>query len=220
MKASLDTNVIIHLYRASQEEILFSCFKDGVYIYEQIRKVELAHHGQDILDKVDRDIQNDRLIVITNEELKKQGVYTLFQGHVNENIQLYSPQDRGEVFAISLAQTLGAYCLITDDIKQGGPYMSLLQFLDNDIMPFTYFDVLMINYLAGNMETNEMMDRFYKINSASMLNWNIKSHLRRFIKRFWSEPYQESERMWMRGFCKNKHINAKEKLIELSRKIQ
>ncbi len=53
MRASLDTNVLIHVYRAGLEDILFDFFTDDVFIYEQIRKIELEHHGQDILDRVD-----------------------------------------------------------------------------------------------------------------------------------------------------------------------
>ena len=37
MKASLDTNAIIHFYKAGLENIIFSMFVDGVIIYEQIR---------------------------------------------------------------------------------------------------------------------------------------------------------------------------------------
>lgn len=46
MRASLDTNVIIHLYRANMQRMLFEIFKDGVFIYEQIRNIELEHHGK------------------------------------------------------------------------------------------------------------------------------------------------------------------------------
>ena len=45
MRASLDTNVIIHLYHAGKQEILFQRFKDGLYIYAQIRNIELVNHG-------------------------------------------------------------------------------------------------------------------------------------------------------------------------------
>lgn len=48
MRASLDTNVIIHLYRAELQGILFDLFDEGVFIYEQIRSMELEHHGQDM----------------------------------------------------------------------------------------------------------------------------------------------------------------------------
>ncbi len=56
MKASLDTNAIIHFYRAGLQDILFEFFDEGVFIYEQIREVELNNHGQDVLDKIDMDI--------------------------------------------------------------------------------------------------------------------------------------------------------------------
>lgn len=46
MRASLDTNVIIHFYRAGLQEILFDFFEEGVFIYEQIRKIELVNHAQ------------------------------------------------------------------------------------------------------------------------------------------------------------------------------
>ena len=41
MRASLDTNVIIHFYKAGLENILFNFFDEGVFIYEQIRNIEL-----------------------------------------------------------------------------------------------------------------------------------------------------------------------------------
>ena len=56
MRASLDTNVIIHFYRAGLQNILFDFFDEGVFIYEQIRNIELENHGQEILDKVNSDI--------------------------------------------------------------------------------------------------------------------------------------------------------------------
>ena len=56
MRASLDTNVIIHLYQANMQSILFEIFKDGVFIYEQIRNVELEHHGKAVLEAVDADM--------------------------------------------------------------------------------------------------------------------------------------------------------------------
>ena len=58
MKASLDTNAIIHFYKAGLENIIFSMFVDGVIIYDQIRNVELENHGEEILERVDEDIAN------------------------------------------------------------------------------------------------------------------------------------------------------------------
>ena len=56
LRASLDTNAIIHFYKAGLQDILFVFFDEGVFIYEQIRKIELENHGQDVLFQVDIDI--------------------------------------------------------------------------------------------------------------------------------------------------------------------
>lgn len=60
MRASLDTNVIIHLYKAELQSVLFDVFDDGVFIYEQIRNVELENHGRDVLEAVDADISSGK----------------------------------------------------------------------------------------------------------------------------------------------------------------
>ena len=186
MRASLDTNVIIHLYRADLQNMLFDFFEDGVFIYEQIRNIELENHGRDILKKVDVDIACGKIEIYTDERLKKQSVFKIFQINVKENRNLYGKGDLGEVYAISLAQTIGAYALVTDDTKQGGPYMSLLQ-LDYDIMPFTFSDILILRYLLGNADEFQTMEDFERINRLSDLNWSFKSQIIKFIKRFWKE---------------------------------
>lgn len=217
MKASLDTNVIIHLYRAEEQQILFQRFDEGLYIYEQIRNIELEHHGQDVLLRFDQDVADNRIHMYTDTQLREEGVFTLFQKHVSENRLLYGAGDLGEVYAISLAQTIGAYSLVTDDTKQGGPYMSLLQFPDNDIMPFTYADVLIMNYLEGIISAEKTIQSFDKITTVSDLNWSFKSQLAKFIKRFWRAPYQDNEREWMQNFCNKNSVRAKERLIELKK---
>lgn len=153
MRASLDTNAIIHFYKASLQNILFDFFDEGVFVYEQIRDVELETHGKDILDKVDADIEAGKIIKYTNQKLKELHIFRIFESNVHDNKLLYQPGDLGEVYAIALAQTLGAYSLVTDDTKQGGPYMSLLQ-LNDDIMPFTFADILILRYLIGNADAS------------------------------------------------------------------
>ena len=98
-------------------DILFKFFDDGVFIYEQIRNVELENHGQDVLIQVDLDIAAGKIELYTDQRLKDLQVYKIFEHNVNENRNLYSTGDLGEVYAISLAQTLGAYSLVTDDTK-------------------------------------------------------------------------------------------------------
>lgn len=216
MRASLDTNVIIHFYKAGLQDILFDFFDKGVFIYEQIRNIELENHGQEILDKVDSDIASGKIELYTNQKLKELQVYKIFENNVLENRNLYGSGDLGEVYAISLAQTIGAYSLVTDDTKQGGPYMSLLQF-DDDIMPFTFADVLILRYLVGNVDEHKTVTDFNLINNSSNLNWSFKSQVTKFIKRFLKDPYRSEDTEWIRNLAATKGFSIKEKLAALSK---
>ncbi len=216
MRASLDTNAIIHFYQAGLQNILFTFFDEGVFIYEQIREVELEHHGQEVLSQIDADIVAGRIEVYTDQKLKELQVYKIFENNVNENRYLYGTGDLGEVYAISLAQTLGAYSLVTDDTKQGGPYMSLMQF-EYDIMPFTYADVLILRYLMGTVDENQTINDFNVINNSSSLKWSFKSQIIKFIKRFYKDPYRSEDRTWIKKFACDNNINVKLKLRLLSK---
>lgn len=216
MRASLDTNVIIHFYKAGLQNILFEFFDEGVFIYEQIRNVELENHGQDVILKVDSDIAAGRIELYTDQKLKDLQVYKIFQYNVNENRNLYGTGDLGEVYAISLAQTLGAYSLVTDDTKQGGPYMSLLQFEDN-IMPFTFADVLILRYLIGDVDENQTVKDFNLINDSSELNWAFRSQVKKFAKRFIKDTYRNEDTEWIRNLSETYGFSLKAKLTALSK---
>lgn len=214
MRASLDTNVIIHLYRAGLQNILFEFFDEGVFIYEMIRSIELSHHGKDLLEKIDEDILEGKIKIYTDKNLKELEVYRMFEINVKRNENLYSTKDLGEIYAISLAQTLGTYSLVTDDIKQGGPYMSLLQFED-EVMPFNFADVLILRYLVGNVDALQTIENFQTINRESALNWSFKSYIRKFVKRFYTDPYREEDKQWINEFTKTYSIKVKNKLYVL-----
>lgn len=216
MRASLDTNVIIHFYKAGLQDILFNFFDEGVFIYEQIRNIELENHGQEVLDKVDNDIASGKIELYTDQILKDLQVYKVFEHNVLENRNLYGSGDLGEVYAISLAQTIGAYSLVTDDTKQGGPYMSLLQF-DDDIMPLTFADVLILRYLVGDADESLTVKDFNLINNSSNLNWSFRSQVSKFIKRFLKDPYRSEDTEWIRNLAATKGFNIKEKLAALSK---
>ncbi len=216
MKASLDTNVIIHLYKAGLQRVLFDVFDEGVFIYEQIRSVELENHGRDVLEMVDADIASGKIEIYTDQKLKDQAVYKIFENNFKENRLLYGIGDLGEVYAISLAQTLGAYSLVTDDTKQGGPYMSLLQFEDG-VMPFTFADVLILRYLMGITDTSQTVKDFDAVNKAADLDWAFRSQLSRFIRRFLMDPYREEDTAWIREFEKKYGIKLEEKLRMLGK---
>mgnify|MGYP003184531147 FL=1 len=216
MRASLDTNVIIHFYKAGLENILFNFFDEGVFIYEQIRNIELENHGQEVLNKVDSDIASGKIELYTDQRLKDLQIYKIFEYNFSENRNLYGTGDLGEVYAISLAQTLGAYSLVTDDTKQGGPYMSLLQFED-EVMPFTFADVLILRYLVGNADENQTVNDFNMINNSSSLNWSFKSQVSKFIKRFLKDPYRNEDKEWILDLAAKKGFSIKVKLEALSK---
>lgn len=159
---------------------MFDFFDEGVFIYEQIRNIELENHGQEVLNKVDSDIASGKIELYTEQKLKDLQIYKIFEYNFSENRNLYGTGDLGEVYAISLAQTLGAYSLVTDDTKQGGPYMSLLQFED-EVMPFTFADVLILRYLVGNADENQTVNDFNMINNSSSLNWSFKSQVSKLL---------------------------------------
>lgn len=216
MRASLDTNVIIHFYKAGLQDILFNFFDEVVFIYEQIRNIELENHGQEVRDKVDNDIASGKIELYTDQILKDLQVYKVFEHNVLENRNLYGSGDLGEVYAISLAQTIGAYSLVTDDTKQGGPYMSLLQF-DDDIMPLTFADVLILRYLVGDADESLTVKDFNLINNSSNLNWSFRSQVSKFIKRFLKDPYRSEDTEWIRNLAVTKGFSIKEKLAALSK---
>lgn len=216
MRASLDTNVIIHFYKAGLENILFNFFDEGVFIYDQIRNIELENHGQEVLNRVDSDISCGKIELYTDQKLKDLQIYKIFEYNFSENRNLYGTGDLGEVYAISLAQTLGAYSLVTDDTKQGGPYMSLLQFED-EVMPFTFADVLILRYLVGDVDEKQTVNHFNLINNSSSLNWSFKSQVSKFIKRFLKDPYRNEDKEWILDLAAKKGFSIKVKLETLSK---
>lgn len=196
------------------QSILFEIFEDGVFIYEQIRNVELEHHGKAVLEAVDADIEAGKIEVYTDANLKEQCVYKMFENNVKENRLLYGTGDLGEVYAISLAQTVGAYSLVTDDTKQGGPYMSLMQ-LDYDVKPFTFADILILRYLLGIVDAQQTIVDFDVVNDTSDLKWSFRSQLTKFIKRFVADPYKTEEKEWFEQWTTENNIKAMAKFRAL-----
>ena len=218
MRASLDTNVIIHLYRAGLQGILFDMFKDGAFIYEQIRNVELENHGKDVIPDVDKDIDDGKIELYTDAKLKEQGIYKIFEYNVKDNRLLYNSGDMGEVYAISLAQTIGAYSLVTDDTKPGGPYMSLLH-LEYDVMPFNFADILILRYLFGVANEVQTITDFNLINETSDLKWTFRAQVRKFVKRFITDPYKEEDKQWIEQVAKDKNINLNTKIKAIGKML-
>ena len=123
--------------------------------------------------------------------------------------------DLGEVYAIALAKTLGCISLVTDDIKEYGPHYTLMRIPDSDVIPFAFYEILFLDYLEEVIAEDELVERFNIICDLSELRMNLTSKLRGFLKRFWIDPYSDSEKEWMNLFCSKKNINAKQRIQKL-----
>ena len=215
MDASLDTNVIIHLYKANLQDILFNRF-EKLKVYEFIRHHEMKNHTTpEILDLFDKNVEAGEIELITDAYLKGIGMYNVFQQHVKDIRILFNGGDLGEVYAISMAKTLGCISLVTDDIKERGPHYTLMRIPDSDVMPFAFYEILFLDYLEGRITEEKLLNSFKTICDLSKLTMDCSSKLKMFMRRFWSSPYSDSEREWMKSFCTVNNINAKERIQKL-----
>ncbi len=216
MEASLDTNVIIHLYKAGYQTILFRRF-EKLKVYDYIRYHEMDNHADpEIIGQFDKDVEIGKIELITDEYLREIGMFIVFQQHVKDIRILFDGGDLGEVYAIVIAKTLGCISLVTDDIKPRGPHYTLMRIPDSDVMPFAFYEILFLDYLEEEITEKKFLDCYNTICELSDLSWNCSSKLKGFIRRFWTSPYSDSEKEWMKNFCNDKNINAKQKLQKLS----
>ncbi|HFU4456279.1 TPA: hypothetical protein ACGPAP_001987, partial [Streptococcus suis] len=109
---------------------------------------------------------------------------------------------------------------VLNDTKQGGPYMSLLQFND-EVMPFNFTDILILRYLFDGADEIQTVTDFNKINETSNLNISFISQLKKFIKRFLTDPYNNNDKEWIEELIsKNQISNLKEKFQVLKKAIE
>lgn len=213
MDVSLDTCSIINLYKLNLENIIFDRFIK-IYVYEFIRNEELFRHAPEILQKFDEDVRDGKIIIITKDYLKSIHMYKPFEEKVKDNQILYSINDKGEVYAISLALTLGAITLITDDIKERGPHYTLIRQPYCEIIPFACYELFLLDYLENKITYSELIDRLNKLNSILTKQMNMHTRIKKFNRRFFVEPVPK-EHTWIRDFCEERNIDAQSKMSEL-----
>lgn len=216
MQASLDTNVIIHLYSAGYQHILFDRF-ERIKVYEFIRNHEMVNHAsEEVINLFDNDVEQGRIELITDEYLKSIGMYNKFIYDVKDMEILFDKGDLGEVYAIAMAKNLGCISLVTDDIKEYGPHYLLMRIPDSDVMPFAFYELLFLKYFEGKLTEAELVEQFNYICDATSLRMSFISKFKTFIRRFWVSPYTDSEKMWMCNFCDKNSVNAKQKINNLN----
>ena len=189
MDASLDTNVIMHLYKANLQDVLFNRF-EKLKVYEFIRNQELKKHAEpEVIDLFDEDVESGQVELITDTYLKEIGMYNVFQAHVRDLRILYGCGDLGEVYAISMAKTLGCISLVTDDLKEYGPHYTLMRIEDSEVIPFAFYELLFLDFMEQRLTGAEVLEHFNKVCDLSGMKMNCASKLKAFMRRFWIDPY-------------------------------
>lgn len=216
MEASLDTNVIIHLYGTNFQNILFRRFNQ-IKVYEFIRYHEMENHAtSEVKDMFDKDVKARKIELVNDAYLKGIGMYDIFLQHVKEISILFDGSDLGEVYGIAIAKTLGCICLVTNDIKERGPHYTLMRIPDSDVMPLAFYEILFLDYLEEKILEEEMLRCFNTIRDFAGMKFECSSKLKSFIRRFWAAPYSENEKEWMKSFCSENNIDAKQRMKKLS----
>lgn len=126
--------------------------------------------------------------------------------------------DKGEAHAIALAKTLGTCCLVTDDTKYKGPYKSLLQY-DDEVMPFTFAEVIILYYIFGTIDASKAISYFDKINITSTMNWNFETQLKNFLRRFTLNQDSKDAR-WLDKALKEQKVSLKNKILNMQQSLK
>ncbi|WP_411679871.1 hypothetical protein [Clostridium thailandense] len=213
MNASLDTDIVIHLYKSGKKDLLFSNF-DDLFIYEYLLETEMKTKSLSVYEEFKKDIDCGRVKLITNVDLVNMGVKGLFEEYKESNKYLF---DIGELHAIALAKAMGILAFVSDDTKDEGPHQTLVKELIEGVMPFAFYELLFLKYLNSQISLQEMFDYFEDVNSSSMSQhpMNFRTKISLTVRRFSRKYGSKRDNDWLENYCNEKDINLKGKMQEL-----
>ena len=213
MNASLDTDVVIHLYLSCKQGLFFGLF-DKLYMHEYLYEKELKRKSLQVYDKFSSDLDEGRIEIITNKDLIEKGMKGLFEEYKRDFEYLF---DRGELYAVSLAKTLGLFAFVSDDTKDFGPHETLVKELIEDVIPFAFYELLFLKYLSEEFTVGEMHQEFKEVTSKSMKRhpMNYRRRMLMTVRRFSSRNGTKRDYNWILKYCKRENINYNIKMIEL-----
>lgn len=213
MDVSVDTNILIHLYNAYSKELLLSSF-DKVYAYEYIIDAELIGNSKEVYIQVEEDIKEGRIIKVTNANLVDKGIKELFDEYYRDFKILFAG-DRGEAYAVALASVIGIEAFVSDDIKEGGPHETLVKELIEDVVPFTFYELLFLKYLNSEINCDEFKIEFDKISETMSKPMEFKSRINRILRRYHKDKSSDRDYYWLKNFCDEHNVDLRSRIVNL-----
>lgn len=182
MEASLDTDIVIHLYNSGMESILWNMF-DTLYLFEYLYHNELFHKTKDpVWEAIEKDIDNGKIVYVDESYLTEIGFYDVFE-EVLEEYRI--TMDSGENYAYALGKILGCHVLTTDDTKNNGPHDLLMKSINSSIVPLAYYELFYLEYLLNDMSPLDMIKNCKRVNSKAFeYPMSLESRLKNVLRRF------------------------------------
>lgn len=211
MNVSVDTNILIHLYKSGMRELLLSSFEE-IYIYDYLVEKELKDNEINVYNKVKEDINEGLIIHYKNIDLVNKGIKSIFDEYADDYIRLFI--DRGEAYAIALAKVIGIVAFVSDDIKQYGPHETLLKEVIEDVIPFSFYELLFLKYIKSEINIEILHEKFEVINQKLEHPMSFKGKITAAVMRF-SSRGSERDRKWITKFNQKYEVNFSYKMIQL-----
>lgn len=213
MDASLDTDIVIHLYKSGKKELLYSSF-DKLYIYDFLLEKEMQKKSISVYEEFKKDVEVGIVKVITNKELIYMGIKGLFEEYKESNKYLF---DQGELQAVALAKAMGIAAFVSDDTKDFGPHQFLVKELIEGVIPFAFYELLFIKFLNSQITLEELHSSFQQVNKSSMSEFpmSFKRKLSEVLKRFSTKYVTERDKKWISDYCNKREINLNDKMLKL-----
>lgn len=162
--ASIDTNIIGHLYRSNTQHLIYNVF-DEVFVDEFIM-IELNRRCKDIYTQFHSELHDSSspFKLIDKDHLRENALLPLYNLQLDDLRYLFMPRDEGEKRACALAQTKGSFYLLTDDEKQmDGPYYMIDRGLIRDMESLAFWDLIFLNVVTGKISCEEAFGNFNAI---------------------------------------------------------
>lgn len=77
MDVSLDTDIVIYLYKSDKKDLLFSIY-DQLYMHEYLLENELKRKSYLVHERFMKDVESVNINIISNSDLRGMGVKKLF----------------------------------------------------------------------------------------------------------------------------------------------